>query len=186
MPPGADFCQKDSTACARVVYYYKCFGYALAGSARFVKEEPTMQIRPMTLQDKDAVLPMVAALYQTPAVEHPAPDAIRERAFLDAVGENPHVQGFLLEENGQPAGFAYLTYFYSCEAAGNVVMLEEFFVKDSCRSKGLGRQFLDWLYAAYPDAVRFRLDITRGNPAAHLYERCGFRFLDCDQMAFDR
>ena len=36
-----------------------------------------------------------------------------------------------------------------------------------------------------PDAARFRLEITRGNPAARLYERNGFQQIDYDQMVYD-
>ena len=83
------------------------------------------------------------------------------------------------------AGFAYLTYFYSCEAGGTVVMLEELFVKEALRGQGIGQQFFQWLYRQYPDAVRFRLEVTHGNPAARLYERNGFQRMDYDQMVYD-
>ena len=144
-----------------------------------------MQIRPMTPADREAVLTMEEALY-TSAVEHPVPRAHMERAFSDAVGDNPHLTGWLLEEDRQPAGFAYLTFFYSCEAGGLVVMLEELFVREQLRGRGLGQQFLQWLYRQYPDAARFRLEVTRDNPAARLYARSGFSRLDYDQMICDR
>ena len=144
-----------------------------------------MRVRPMTPQDRDTVLPMANALYHSPAVGHPVPAAIMEHAFSDAVGEDPHLEGYVLESDGVPAGFAYLTFFYSCEVAGDVVMIEELFVKDAFRGKGLGQQFLDWLRRAYPKAVRFRLEVTRDNPAAHLYQRNGFEFIDYGQMVCD-
>ena len=145
-----------------------------------------MTVRPMTDADRHECIPMVLQLYDSPAVHHPVDRKILERAFDDAVGENPHICGFVLEQAGKTAGFAYLTFFYSCEVAGNVIMIEELFIKEEYRGQGLGQQFFDWLYAAYPNAVRFRLEITPDNRAVHLYRRNGFRELNYGQMVFDR
>lgn len=145
-----------------------------------------MQIRSMTAADRKSVIPMAEAFYHSPAVEHAAPQDIIAKTFEDAVGSNPHLEGFLLEEAGQPIGFAYLTHFYSCEVAGNVIMIEELFIKDECRGKGCGQQFMDWMYAAYPETVRFRLEITPENRAVNLYLRNGFRDYPYGQMVLDR
>ena len=70
-----------------------------------------MQVRPMTAADREIVLPMVEQFYHSPAVEHAVPHDIIRKTFADAVGLNPHLEGFVLEEEGQPVGFAYLTGF---------------------------------------------------------------------------
>lgn len=145
-----------------------------------------MRIRPMKKEDRACVLPMVDAFYHSEAASHVVPAACREQVFVDAVGENPHLTGVILEENGTAVGFAYLTFFYACELAGEVVMLEELFVKEAFRGRGIGQDFLNWLYTAYPKAARFRLEIAADNPARHLYERNGFADMDYGQMAFDR
>ena len=145
-----------------------------------------MQVRPMTAIDREMVIPMVEQFYHSPAVEHAVPHEIIHKTFADAVGANPHLEGFVLEEAGQPVGFAYLTYFYSCEVAGNVIMIEELFIKEECRSRGYGQQFMDWMYSAYPETVRFRLEITPENRAVNLYRRNGFRDYPYGQMVLDR
>ncbi len=145
-----------------------------------------MMVRPMTAADKEITIPMVLQFYSGPAVEHAVPMAIVEKTFADAVGENPHLEGFILEEGEQVVGFAYLTFFYACEVAGNVIMIEELFIKEEHRGKGYGQQFMDWMYRAYPDVVRFRLEITPENRAANLYRRNGFVELTYGQMVLDR
>ena len=145
-----------------------------------------MLIRPMREEDWESVLPMVQTMYQSSAVEHPVSTEIMHRAFSDAIGDNPHIVGYLMEEGGNLAGFVYLTFFYSCETGGNVVMIEELFIKESFRGQGIGQKFFDWLYQTYPDAKRYRLDMTHGNPAGHLYERNGFRYLNYDLLICDR
>lgn len=145
-----------------------------------------MHIRPMTAQDRDVCLPMILDFYSGPAVDHPVPHATLERTFADAVGTNPHIEGYLLEEDGVIAGFSYLSFFYSCEMGGNVVMIEELFIKEDFRGRGLGRKFFEWLYAQYPDTVRYRLEVTAENTdAIRLYERLGFKMLPYLQMSRD-
>ena len=145
-----------------------------------------MQVRPMTAADKEITIPMVLQFYDGPAVEHAVPMDTIQKVFADAVGDNPHLEGFILEEEGEVVGFAYLTFFYACEVAGKVILIEELFVKEEHRSKGYGQQFMDWLYAAYPEVIRFRLEITPENRAVHLDRRNGFVELTYGQMVCDR
>jgi hypothetical protein len=51
---------------------------------------------------------------------------------------------------------------------------------------GLGGRILDLILAATPDAKRFRLELTTGNPAEHLYTRKGFERFPYEQMVYDR
>ena len=52
--------------------------------------------------------------------------------------------------------------------------------------RGYGQQFKDWIYLAYPETVRFRLEITPENRAVNLYRRNGFRNYPYGQMVLDR
>ena len=157
-----------------------------SGQPIFLLEVLTMQVRPMTAADKEITIPMVLKFYDGPAVEHTVPMQTIEKVFADAVGKNPHLEGFILEQDNQVVGFAYLTFFYACEVSGKVIMIEELFIKEQYRGRGYGQQFMDWLYAAYPDVVRFRLEITPENRAVNLYRRNGFVELTYGQMVYDR
>ena len=145
-----------------------------------------MNIRPMENRDKETVLNMVDAMYNSAAVDHRVASSVLERAFYDAVGANPYVKGYLIEIDGCAAGYVYLIFTYSCEVAGNVVMIEEFFVDKKFRGNGVGQMFLDWLFDEFPDTKRFRLEVTEHNRATHLYKRNGFKYLDYNQMIYDK
>ncbi|WP_331836964.1 GNAT family protein [Erysipelothrix piscisicarius] len=55
------------------------------------------------------------------------------------------------------------------------------------RGQGLGTEALSILMDAFPDVVRFRLEVTPSNKGAKkLYERLGFEFLGYEQMILDR
>ena len=71
--------------------------------------------------------------------------------------------------------------FYQSDAVTHAV--PELFIEPELRGQGLGHAFFDWLFSAYPDAARFRLEVTPENSrAAALYKRMGFEPLTYCQM----
>ncbi len=75
-----------------------------------------------------------------------------------------------------------MTHMYATEA-GSCVMIEELFIEPQLRGQGLGHAFFDWLFSAYPDTARFRLEVTPENSrTAALYEKMGFEPLTYCQM----
>ena len=59
-------------------------------------------------------------------------------------------------------------------------------VEDALRGQGIGRQLIAAVRAAYPNAARFRLEVTDSNPrAAALYRTLGFEPLGYRQMILD-
>ncbi|MGI6011379.1 MAG: GNAT family N-acetyltransferase [Ruminococcus sp.] len=147
-----------------------------------------LNIKKMLPQDEAAVLSMVDRFYHSDAVDHQVAPEILKRTFRDAVSEDcPALEGVTLWDDDRLAGFAYLTSFYACEVGGLTVMLEEIYLDDACRGKGYGTEFFQWMFRKYPDAMRFRLEVTGDNDrAARLYERLGFTFMSYRQMIKDR
>ena len=144
-------------------------------------------IREMTAADRDTVMPMVLEFYQSPAVEHNVDASVLEKTFHDAAdpGE-PLLRGLLLEEDGVPAGYAYVTFCYSGDMGGRVVFFDEMYFRPACRGKGYGTEVFRWLKKEYPDYPRFRLEVTDANEkASSLYTRLGFRVLEYRQMVLD-
>ena len=146
-----------------------------------------LQIKPMTIKDEAQVMEMVRDFYHSDAVDHVVGDQVLHRTFLDAVGQEPSLWGLVLWDGGQAVGFSYLTSFYACECGGKTLMIEEIYLKESCRGKGFGRQFFRWLFQEYPQKKRFRLEVTKANAgAAKLYASLGFVPLEYNQMILDR
>ena len=140
-------------------------------------------VHTMTAQDENYVLPRVALFYQSDAVDHTVPVEILRETFEHAVSDDPLIEGFILEDDcGQRLGYAYITHLFASEA-GKCIMIEEVYIDPDKRGNGYGKAFFDWLFAAYPETARFRLEVTPENPRAQkLYERMGFTVLDYRQM----
>lgn len=147
----------------------------------------TFEIRDMRAGDKSAVMPMVRNFYRSPAVDHPVSDEVLERSFAAAADPGSALRGLLLLVDRMPAGYCYLTSFYSAEMGGPCLMIEELYFEQQHRGKGLGSRVCRWLLDQYPDYPRFRLEVTRANQGAvRLYERFGFQFIQYGQMVLDR
>jgi GNAT superfamily N-acetyltransferase len=142
----------------------------------------------ITAAHRELILPMVADFYRTDAVEHEVPVEIMERSFAAAADpDEPLLRGVLVEEDGVPAGYVYLTFCYSAEVGGRCVFIEEIFLKEDFRGRGLGREIMAWMEREYPQVRRFRLEVTQVNKQAiRLYEGSGYRYLRYDQMVFDK
>ena len=147
-----------------------------------------LTFRDILSEDRDLVLPMVIDFYHSDAVDHPVDAAILERSFRDAADPaEPLLRGLLIQWDGQPAGYMYLTQCYSAEVGGRCVFIEEIFLKEEFRRRGLGEQIMAWLEREYPSARRFRLEVTQANRGAvRLYQKAGYQFLHYDQMVLDK
>ena len=141
-----------------------------------------MQIREFLAQDRESYVAMAKDFYAGDASLHGNSVENIERTFDAVIGGSPLLRGLILEEDGEPVGYALLCYYYSCELGGRGVWLDELYVGPQCRGKGLGRQFMDWMLAAY-EGSWMRLEVCPHNPRVKkLYESYGFTELPYIQM----
>lgn len=147
-----------------------------------------LTFRDVTLADKPLVAPMVQAFYQSDAVDHPVDSEILERSFYAATQlDEPLLRGLMIYSDGALAGYVYVTMCYSAEVGGRCIFIEEIYLKEEFRGKGLGGQIMEWLTEEYPEARRFRLEVTQANQGAiHLYEKNGYQYLNYLQMTLDK
>ena len=140
-------------------------------------------IRDFTMDDKGTFLEMAVRFYSSDAVSHHVGEDVLGATFDAAAGESPFIRGLMIEDEGRPVGFGLLAFSFATEIGGTVVLLEDLYIDDTCRGKGLGGAFFEYLWSEYPDAKRFRLEVTGTNiKAQQLYERLGFEVLPYVQM----
>lgn len=132
-------------------------------------------IRPMTAQDRGEVLHMMRTFYDSPAVLHTSGNAVLERDFADCVGDCPFIRGFILEMNGETAGYAMTAVSYTTEYGGICVWLEDLYIRPEFQHKGLAGDFFCFLERQFPHAVRFKLEVEPENAAAvSCYRKNGY------------
>ncbi len=145
-------------------------------------------VRDFTQQDRSSVLAMVDMFYNSPGVLHPIPVAHFEQIYNEMCGGgSARVRGLIIEQNGEPAGFCSLSFSYSTEAGGDVVLIEELFMLPQYRGGGLGSEVFSFIHSEYSGkAARLRLEVSPSNEQAiKLYERLGFSHLPYVQMTLE-
>lgn len=153
-----------------------------------------MIIRDFTQADKTDVLEMVEVFYHSPGVLHHIPTQNFANAYDEMCdGGSQRLRGLLIEESPEPgaapitSGFCSLSFSYSTEAGGPVVLIEEVYIKPEFRGFGLGQAVFAYLKESYRSkAARLRLEVAQDNTRAiALYQRLGFTELPYMQMTME-
>lgn len=144
-------------------------------------------VRKMTENDRKLYVEMAEEFYSSDAVLHPVPRSYFEKTADEALRSDTYAEIYLLEHEGKPAGYGLTARTFSQEAGGQVLWIEELYIRSEFRSKGLGREFFSWLEEKNRGRVaRLRLEVEEENcRAISLYERLGYKVLDYVQMIKD-
>ncbi len=95
----------------------------------------------------------------------------------ELIGHPEFGEFWLIEAEGEAAGYLLFTLCYSLEFGGRFGLLDEFFVEERWRGQGFGATALAFLeHAARGLGLRaIRLEVSHGNPGAQkLYQRHGY------------
>lgn len=142
--------------------------------------------RPLTPDDRELYMQYVDRFYHSDAVEAPVPVTNYEVTFRELMRSDAYLKCYLFEEEGQPCGFVLLSRTFSQEAGGVSVTIEEIFIDEPYRGRGLATSFFAYLKAK-PSIARLRIEVEDDNEGAkRLYRRMGFEVLPYRQMVIDR
>ena len=144
-------------------------------------------IRQLTPQDRQFYIECSKAFYSSSAVVHDVDAKNFETTFNMLINNDPSVAGYILECDGERAGYFIASFAYSNEVGGLVMWCEELFVLPQYRQKGIASSMIEYVKANYAHKVkRFRLEVTKSNArAARLYSQLGFNELQYLQMHID-
>lgn len=139
-------------------------------------------IRAMKETDRAQILAMMRVFYASPAVLSNGSEAIFEADFNTCVGDSPYLEGYVFENGEEIQGYAMLAKSFSTEFGKPCIWIEDLYVKDGYRGRGIGSRFLRFIEGKYPDAV-LRLEVEAENERAlRVYKSCGFDELPYMEM----
>ena len=126
--------------------------------------------------DMDRLLPMVAAYHAFEGIE--SDDAHREAALRPLLEGSPHGAIWLIGPKIAPVGYVCVSFGWSLELGGLDGMIDEFWIREKVRGRGMGSEALAALQKALRDAgVRaLSLEVAGDNDSAtRIYGRAGFQ-----------
>ncbi|MBQ3429736.1 MAG: GNAT family N-acetyltransferase [Mogibacterium sp.] len=135
-----------------------------------------MNLRHMEERDRAQVLEMMRVFYSSEAVMTNGSEEIFNNDISECVSESPFAEGFVFTDSDDVhlLGYAMLAHSFSTEYGVHCVWIEDIYLKEEARSKGLSSEFFDHLRSAYPGALH-RLEAEHENlHAMEVYKRKGF------------
>lgn len=134
----------------------------------------------------DVLLKMMLEFYSSEAVDQPLSEEIVTKLLDDILSGEYGIKGVEAYYDNELVGFGVITSYYASEVAGITIQLEDLFIKEKYRSKGIAKSYFKTIMENHPEAVRFRLEVCASNiKAIELYKRMGFEKLEYDQMVFN-
>lgn len=138
-----------------------------------------MQLKTATVADIEQLLPLVAAYH---AFEQLDSTEQQRRSALTMLLSDKALGGiWLVYFDDHLAGYIALCRGFSIEFGGFDAFVDEFFLKERFRGKGLGAQVLHAIKAEARDLAiqALHLEVARSNePAKKLYSKLGFEARD--------
>lgn len=138
-----------------------------------------------TTDDLDRLERMVAAYHAEEGLES---DEAHRRAALEPLLEgSPHGAIWFVGPQMAPVGYIAVSFGWSIELGGLDGVLDEFWIREKIRGRGMGTEALTALQKTLKAAgvMALSLEVGRNNDtASRLYERAGFARRDFQYMTW--
>ena len=133
-------------------------------------------IRKFVPEDREDYIRFSTEFYNSSAVDKPVPREHFEQGFDEMMRSDVYVQGYMLVCDGNNVGYCVTMKTYSVEAGGITIWIDELFVLEEYRSKGLGRELFKYIEENGDKKLRrVRLEVELENGRAiSLYKKMGF------------
>lgn len=141
-------------------------------------------IRKFVPEDREDYIRFSTEFYNSSAVDKPVPREHFEQGFDEMMRSDVYVQGYMLVCDGDNVGYCVTMKTYSVEAGGITIWIDELFVLEEYRSKGLGRELFKYIEENGDKKLRrIRLEVELENGRAiSLYKKMGFEPAPYDGM----
>lgn len=140
------------------------------------------KIRLMEECDRGEVLDMMRTFYTSPAVLTDGSEEIYNTDIDNCVNDSPYLEGYIFEDNAVILGYAMVAKSFSTEFGRPCIWIEDLYIKEEYRSRGIGSRFFKFIEEKYSGAI-FRLEAEEENKMAiNVYKKAGFDILPYTEM----
>lgn len=141
----------------------------------------------MLPDEQEIVRGMIHRFYATDPDMGSITDEKIQRTFNEISMHPEKGSIFVIKDKEEIIGYSILVNFWSNEAGGNIVDIDELFVEEDRRGKGVGTSFIKHVIETrVNDCVAVELGVIAGNDRAQkLYERIGFRLSSNRRLIYD-
>lgn len=129
--------------------------------------------------DLDRLLPMVAAYHSFESIDKS--NDHRRDAILPLLQGSPHGAIWLIGPRRAPVGYIAISFGWSIELGGMDGFIDEFFIRENVRGRGMGTEVLATLLPqlALAGLKALHLEAARDNHGAQkMYTKQGFKLRD--------
>jgi GNAT superfamily N-acetyltransferase len=144
------------------------------------KDNPSIAITQVNQQNFDGFLGLINKLAEYEKLSPPNIDA-KNRLHNDCLSVNPKFQAYIAKVNDRPVGYIIYFYTYSSFLAMPTLYLEDIFVLEEYRGKGVGKALFGFIKEAAKREGCGRIEFTVlkwNTPAQTFYKANGAEQLE--------
>jgi len=136
-----------------------------------------IRYRPIKFSDRKIITRLIKDFYKETPGERGISDKKIKKTFFAFVADPGKGKILVIEKEKVIAGYAIVANFWSNEWGGNVLFLDEIYIKPEFRGQGIGRGFINYLIKKrYNRATAIQLEVAPTNKKARaLYIDIGFK-----------
>ncbi|MBD2257774.1 GNAT family N-acetyltransferase [Pseudanabaena sp. FACHB-2040] len=141
-------------------------------------------LRQATPADLEVLLTLVQEYYTYDQIDF---EESRQRTALTGLLQEPSLGQIWLLEQGQPFGYAVLTFGYAIESGGRDAILDELYLREAYRGQGLGSQVLAFIesFCRQAGLTGLYLVVERKNLRAQSVYR-KLNYVESDRLIFGK
>ena len=146
----------------------------------------TIIFRNYKSEDYSEITDMIFALYQEDPEGKPINHKKVEKTINELFEHPEKGKIIVIEHNAQIVGYAIIIFYWSNEYGGDILNIDELYIKPALRKQGIATQFLNQIFKIYREEVSaFGLEVTPSNKRVlSYYKKLGFKATDNLHMIY--
>ena len=102
-----------------------------------------VQFKSLEITDIEVITQMMKNFYEID--NYPIDIEVSKQLFQEFISDEKLGKAWLIHLDEEIAGYVILTYVFSFEYKGRIAFLDELYIKESYRGKGIGKQTIDFI-----------------------------------------